>query len=503
MTRARPSLLTAAAAIALCVTFGTFGTPAFSQTPPAPVTQENATALATALGESLKTWIGSTIDATVEWQGQVLAVPTGDRYQVSLPPLTLKDGDGARFEVGSIRMELTPQADDAYGVTMTLPTAMTFHDKGGLDATLALGRQQFKGVWSQRYENFLTMDAAFGDISLTSARDEGELSIGALTVMEDLKPDGGGSLFSGPATLALSDVSFADGPDPEEDEIFSLGGLTIEGSYTRIDLAKLKSITNLARTMTAAKTEPKPDEVLALMQNLMGGANFRARLTDLELWDESSETTVSLDQLAIRGGADSMDKALSSASFGFEGRGLSIDPVPGPEQFVPQMFNLQVSVSKIPSGILTGIVSAAAAPGPGPAKDPAELGLAAVTEAGTELTIDAFQVDVPVASTTITGGARFARDAALGGVANVSVELRGLDNAVKALQPKGKKPDPATQDALGFLTMLQAMGQASKDSQGRDLRTYKFELTAQGQFLLNGADMGPLLGAMGGGPAGK
>ena len=81
------------------------------------------------------------------------------------------------------------------------------------------------------------------------------------------------------------------------------------------------------------------------------------------------------------------------------------------------------------------------------------------------------------------------------------IVLRGLDAATSALKPKpGAKPDPETQQTLGMVEMLKAMGQQGKDAAGNDVRTYKIDLTESGQILLNGADMSAMMG-MGAEPA--
>ncbi len=125
----------------------------------------------------------------------------------------------------------------------------------------------------------------------------------------------------------------------------------------------------------------------------------------------------------------------------------------------------------------------------------------AMAEVGSELRIDTLAVNTPATSGTVTGSMRMAANSAYGAVGGATVLLRGLDAAAKALQPKpGQKADKELQSTLGVIAMLQAMGQASKDEAGNDVRSYKIDLTETGQMLLNGADMAPLLGGAGAEP---
>lgn len=484
------------AAFALAVLLASASVPALAQGQPAPpVTAEGAQEVAKLLKDGLVQWLQSPDGPAVEFQGDPLVMPSGDRYAVALPAFAVKDTDGSRLEVGAIRAEVTPLPDRNYGLTATLPGTFTVRKGGDVQATITLGRQQLKGVWSATYQNFLSVDAALGDIKLSAVDDDVELTVGSVAVTQDLRSDGG-SVFSGPAAMAVSNLSVA---DSEGDEYLSLGGLTVEGVYTRLDLAKLARITELAEQAAKTKTEPPPAAVLEAMRGMLGGATLRMRAVDFSAYDPDSDTTVSVGQFAMRGGVEDFDRPLATFSIGLESRGLGIDPAPGPAELMPDSVAVQLSVNRIPADMLMRMANdMVVSPAGG---DPAEAALAALTQAGTELRIDTLDVNLPIAAAGVSGAGQFTQGAALGATGGVVVTVRGLDAAVKQLQPKpGKKPDPSVQETLGMLTMLQALGQQGKDAQGREQRTYKIDVTQDGQFLLNGADMGPLLGMGAGQP---
>ena len=123
-----------------------------------------------------------------------------------------------------------------------------------------------------------------------------------------------------------------------------------------------------------------------------------------------------------------------------------------------------------------------------------------MAEGGSKLRIDSLQIDTPATAATLKGEARFHPQAAFGVVAGFDMVMRGLDAAMKQMQPApGGKVDEETQSTLAMLSMVQVMGAPGKDASGRDIRTYKLELGADGRINLNGADMSALLG--GGKPA--
>ncbi|NYZ16012.1 hypothetical protein HL658_26025 [Azospirillum sp. RWY-5-1] len=486
-----------AAAIALAVLLASASVPALAQGQPAPpVTPEGAQEVAKLLKEGLVQWLQSPDGPAVEFQGDPLVMPSGDRYAVALPAFAVKDKDGSRLDVGAIRAEVTPLPDRSYGLTATLPSTYTLRKGNDVQATISLGRQQLKGVWSAAFQNFLSVDAALGDLKLTAAEEDVEMTLGSVSVTQDLRPDGG-SVFSGPAAIAVSNLSVT---DSEGDEYMSLGGLTMEGVYTRLDLAKVARITEMAEQAARTKRDPSPAAVLEAMRGILGGATMRMRAVDVSVYDPDSDSTVTIGQFSMRGGVEDLDRAVATVTLGLDGRGLGIDPTPGPAELMPDSLAIQISLNRIPAEVLMGVANDMVA-APGGAGDPTGPALAALTQAGTELRIDTLDLNLPIAAASVTGAGQFTQGAAFGATGGVVVTVRGLDAAVKQLQPKpGKKPDPSVQETLGVLTMLQALGQQGRDAQGREQRTYKIDVTQEGQFLLNGADMMPLLGMGSGQP---
>lgn len=505
MTVRRTSLL-ASAAMLLCA--GLWSShPAVAQTATAPapaapapaapapaVTAEGAQALAAALKAGLGQWLGAAEqDGSVRFQGDPLVMPAGDRYTVALPAFTLSPGDGETVDVPSIRLEVTPLADRAYGVTATLPTTVSARGTEGVTGTLSLGRQQFKGVWSSAYESFLKVDASYGDIKVQIPGGEEGLSVHSLTLTEDLTGNGG-SVFSGPSALMVQGL---DATDEDGDVVLHLGTLAIETMYTRFDLARLQRLSALGEEAARTKTEPPASKVVELLQGLIGGATFKLTAKEASVYDSESDTTVQLDGFTIDSGADGLDKPLATASFGVQARGIGIEPAPGPSDFTPRTMALQISFANVPSeGLIRLFAAQPAAPAPGqPPEDLFATALETLIKAGAELRIDTLEVATPTLGASMAGAARLAADAVFGGVGTLNASVQGIDTAVKALQPKpGQPQDPDAQGALSALTMLQAMGQQAKDAQGKEVRRYELVLSPAGQILLNGADMSAMLG---------
>lgn len=491
------------------------------------VDDAGAKALAASLKKDLPRWFPPPSEdgegVGFEWQGEPTVKPAGDHYDVALPRLSAEDAEGTLFDIGTVLLSVTPKDDGQYGVSITLPSAIKVQNLDDNDeyvdaATISIGKQSFTSTWSGALETLLAVDAAYNDIAVSAADGKGKISVASMTMVQDLKPEAGtagATLWSGPAAFAFGGLSVK---DDKNKELVKIGGVTAEATYTRVDLTKVSALQKLSEQTAAKGTTPTSAELLPKLQGIFGGVSGAMRLSNLSVVNPEDGTTVTLGQLAFRSGLTDLDQAQSTVSMGIEARDFAMTPSPAPEAFTPRAFEVKLSVAKLPNSALwkafTELAKAAEAEEaqpkkgaktkapPPPSSDVVmQQAMAAMGEAGTELRIDALNLDTPATAGTATGAVKVATQAAFGVTGGATVLLRGIDAAVKAMQPApGAKPDKETQDLLGGLAMVQAMGQAGKDDTGADIRTYKFEVTEAGQLLLNGADMTPLL-AGGGEPA--
>lgn len=492
------------------------------------VDDAGAKALAASLKKDLPRWFPPPSEdgegIGFEWQGEPTVKPAGDHYDVALPRLSAEDAEGTLFDIGTVLLSVTPKDDGQYGVAITLPSAIKVQNLDDNDeyvdaATISIGKQSFTSTWSGTLETLLTVDAAYNDIAVSAADGKGRISVASMTMVQDLKPEagtGGATLWSGPAAFAFGGLSVK---DDKNKELVKIGGVTAEATYTRVDLTKVSALQKLSEQTAAKGVAPTSAELLPKLQGMFGGISGAMRLSNLSFVNPEDGTQVSLGQLAFRSGLTDLDQALSTVSMGMEARDFSMTPSPAPEAFTPRAFEVKLSVAKLPNSALwkafTELAKAAeaeetqpkkgakakAAPPPPSSEMVMQQAMTAMGEAGTELRIDALNLDTPATAGTANGAVKVATQAAFGVTGGATVLLRGIDAAVKAMQPApGAKPDKETQDLLGGLAMVQAMGQAGKDDTGADVRSYKFEVTEAGQLLLNGADMTPLL-AGGGEPA--
>ncbi|CAO3418542.1 hypothetical protein [Azospirillum endophyticum] len=486
------------------------------------VDDAGAKALAASLKKDLPRWFPPPTEdgegIGFEWQGEPTVKPAGDHYDVALPRLSAEDAEGTLFDIGTVLLSVTPKDDGQYGVAITLPSTMKVQNLDDNDeyvdaAVISIGKQSLTSTWSGTLETLLAVDGAYNDIAISAADGKGKISVASMTMVQELKPEagaGGATLWSGPAAFSFSNLSVK---DDKNKELVKIGGVTTEATYTRVDLTKVSALQKLSEQTAARGVPPTPAELLPKMQGMFGGVTGAMRMSNLSFVNPEDGTTVALGQFAFRSGLTDLDQALSTVSMGIEARDFTMTPSPAPVAFTPRAFEMKLSVAKLPNSALwkafTELAKTAeaeepqpkkgakakAAPPPAPSSEVVmQQAMAAMAEAGTELRIDALNLDTPATAGTANGALKVATQAAFGVTGGATVLLRGIDAAVKAMQPApGAKPDKETQDLLGGLAMIQALGQAGKDENGADTRTYKIDVTEAGQLLLNGADMTPLL----------
>lgn len=487
------------------------------------VDEAGAKALAASLKKDLPRWFPPPTEdgdgIGFEWQGEPTVKPAGDHYDVALPRLSAEDAEGTLFDIGTVLLSVTPKDDGQYGVSITLPSAIKVQNLDENDeyvdaATISIGKQSFTSTWSGTLETLLAVDGAYSDIAVSAADGKGKISIASMTMVQDLKPEagaGGATLWSGPAAFAFGGLSVL---DEKNKELMKIGGVTAEAAYSRVDLTKVSALQKLSEQAAARGVPPTPSELLPKMQGMFGGITGAMRMSNFSIVNPEDGMTITLGQLAFRSGLTDLDQAQSTVSMGIEARDFAMTPSPAPAAFTPRAFEMKLSVAKLPNSALwkafTELAKTAEAEeapppkkGAKPAKAPPpppspevimQQAMVAMGEAGTELRIDALNLDTPATAGTATGALKVATPAAFGVTGGATVLLRGIDAAVKAMQPApGAKPDKETQDLLGGLAMIQALGQAGKDDSGAEIRTYKIDVTEAGQLLLNGADMTPLL----------
>ncbi len=121
-----------------------------------------------------------------------------------------------------------------------------------------------------------------------------------------------------------------------------------------------------------------------------------------------------------------------------------------------------------------------------------------LTDAGSSISVRNTKVTAPELVTTLDGSFTMKQG-------SMTLGFAGLDEMISKLQSQvsAENASPKLGQMIQSLTMLQMSGQNKPGPDGKSIRTYTFDLTPEGKFLMNGADMSAMLGVMGMGGLGQ
>jgi hypothetical protein len=474
--------------------------------------------------------------------GPVEVKANGDFYEVKLPSVTYQL-EGMKADFGTITMNVTPSGDQ-YKMTMALPSTVTVYDAAKTPvAEVKFGDQQFSSVWLPKYRSFTNIDAEYKDISInsTKAGEKVAINISGFKTILDLKQESG-DVWSGPATFEVNGLHLKGGDNAEFD--MSIDSVKGDASYSKLNMQVRKDVedkTDQALQKNMPK-DPKPDpaqmqsmmtSVVNSLQNYIDGMGSNFKISGITLKVMPGPATgqatppkpIDIRLGSVSWGFDlaglQQEKGNISVKFGMDGLNVS-DMDPGTASIVPTASNLEIHLDNLPfqelskglSNVFSQVVSSAMATQT--VTDPAQktalqnqtqaqvaAAMASIPQtlqtAGSKLSIVNTFAKAPDVGTTLDGS--FTANSASPVMAQGSITLliTGLDELVVKLQTLAQGPN-ADMKLLNWaqgLGMVQLMGQLGKAPDGRSQRTFKLEVSPDGKVMLNGADFGSSLGAMG------
>jgi len=481
----------------------------------APSTTDSATAaeVAKAIAGGIERWFRPAKDETVyHWEGQTTVLPEGDHYLVTLPNLTIINDASERLVVGVVSFKLTPAADGAYGVDLTLPGRIPVQNKKGEpEGELRIGAQKLTGVWLARLETFTKVDVKLEDLHATSEANAAGLALGSLVIRTDLSENKPGR-WSGPSHFALERLEASDDAGLP---VARIGSLSFDAAVSDVQLGNLASLNREPPVKGEAPSATVVQQRLALLHGLFAGISGRIGLKDLVVRTDSPGSQVALGEAGLTLTLSGLDQGRSELSLGYEHSALALTPPIGASEFLPERAVLKIAAANLPNAAFWNALEQSVSH-PGGAKPGAPAGaggrenvdvglrlFADLITAGVELRLDQLDIESKATSGKASGAARFKPQAALGLDGTFDIALRGLDATIRKVQPAPGAPlSDEARSTLTTLTMIQALGQQSKDAAGNEIRTYQVVIGADGRVVLNGADLTSLLGPSEGPTAG-
>lgn len=464
-------------------------------------------------------------DADLIWE---LDVTEADDGTITLDLLGLNlIGEDAAWEIGDSRTVMTPVGDAIYDTTVELPQETVFLDeKDQAIGGTTFSSQKFDGIYHLDFGQFVTLDAAYDDVVIKAeppGESAFELSIARAAALMELEETAPGK-WSGPYTGGLESLAI---------DVEGEGGMTADRIWFDTDTqgADLAFFSTLQQNMESLQYEIADDPagmdqkaigqmmqqafaefrtLLAEHQPLIQSVDFALGANGTRVVDGDGAVQFAADEIGYGIGLTNLDQPLSTMSINYGHTGLeAATDEEVPDAYLPTQMEVAFEFDRLP---LEQAMTMMMEMMEGAAADPASfeeqmemslmfLGLGMQQQfvsSGSVFRIKAFNYDSEALDATMAGEITASAESPYGAVGAIDLQIVGLDQAVQDLSANADK-DPDTQDMVATLTMLQSMG-ARTEAEGRSVHDYAFNFTPEGQILLNGNDMAPMIGGMMGEP---
>ena len=304
--------------------------------------------------------------------GQVIVEPKSGYYAIILPKMKLTTPEGISTTIDTININAVPLAgDQKWTMTVALPASLTlFNAQGVQSATLAIGKQDFRGLWDKGLGGLSQMDANYSGLTVTDPNKVVNATIASILSHMDLKQGADGK-WSGPAhgeanTIAMST---ADKPD-----FLKIGKVSYDFAYKGYDKVKMDALRASleAKAATPVPTTPAANTTpvaSALQQHQIEMLDMIAALGEQSGGFKIQDVAVKFDPTMSGSvkefGIDSGLKNIAADVASVDGnlhiymKDLAVTMPGDYGLYIPDQFDLAISVEKLP---LRAIVNAGPSP---------------------------------------------------------------------------------------------------------------------------------------------
>lgn len=442
-------------------------------------------------------------------EGEIQIEDAGNYYAVTLPNARLKTASGNVIDIGMIAVNASSQPAAANGagqwkMTIALPTPFAVKDALGQPLmTLSIGGQKVSGIWNETLEAFTTLDAQYTGLKLEDAAQQVGGSLAALHFSSSLQETKPGK-WSGPVHVKLEGLEVN---LPVQRMKISLKSGSAQMDMLDYDLAAIKA----ARTSITSAASPL-QAVLDLLTKNGEGLKMLLNLQQFEVIAPQPEQeamgkfSIATGALSVGFSGFTQDKV--TAKIGLDYRGLDPRPLSAHLQnLVPREAHLDWELKNLPLQKLSATVQNTLAGTAANAASPAmqQIGMmslltklpALLSEAQTSLTVEKNYITNDIYRAELEGGVKSDLTAYTGFISDFMLGVYGLDNLIVALENAANVPTTMYRSELrgwaSNLKYFKGFALQKKDDQGTAMHSYHFQITPQGQFLLNDKDAAALL----------
>jgi hypothetical protein len=439
----------------------------------------------------------------------------GKSFAVAITGVRYGAEKDAQATLGEIDYRLAPEGTDQYQVTdLKMPGEVALKNLDGKpEANVKFTTTAFTATWSKPLQNFLKFDWQAKDIAVVSGTDPKEMfKIATASITGDGKENGKG-LLDQVSKITLSGLA---GTDPTDGATVKLDKLLGTVSVEKLDfpayrqmMAKINEFSAKYQPQVAVGTSAPPPpamtdedrkalaEMVRGFPKLMSAYGYDFSAEGLTVTDAQGGVTVQLAQGGMALGLKGINTDKAQANFSIQHDGLALnDPAfhdPIAKAVLPKKGNLSLLATDIPvPSLVEGVAQAlpdmtSSDPQVAQGGEFMMMGalMSALSQSTLKLKIDPSGIETEKAKLSADGELKLAMQTPQKAVGVVNFALLGLDDLIALAQGMAEQ-SPDAQQAMGMLSMLQALAQRETGADGKPVDKYKVDLTETGAVLVNG-----------------
>ncbi len=445
-------------------------------------------------------------------EGETIVTPQGTYYSVTLPhySLTIADPsnptDMMNLDIGKVAMNVTPQGDDAWSMSIAMPMPMKgTNGDGETIFNINIGEQKAHALFIPSLQTSPKYHLSYQDIVVSDIPGvDMDVRLGELTTSMKLEKSAK-NFWTGPASFIAKNLS-VDVKDEAKSLNFNLESMKVDAAYREFDLAGATKFYKELGTMdpealTEGDTEKLMNDVFTQLFESMDGMDTSFDIANLSVnWSDAPGQQGSF--------------TLGKAGFGFSSDGLrgdngtisitghlnKIDAPNVPAEFagfIPQKVDYKASVLNLPVKTLFGLGKAmmeTAMQGGNPESGMQDA-IQIMSQSGTKFVLEKHNMDSAEVGIRANGEMKVDFSAAMKVIAQFKLSIRNMDALLAKYAPQAATLPPPIQGALMPMMMLQQLGTQTQDpATGQSMRTFEYQLMDDGKMLLNGQDLFALMG---------
>jgi len=408
----------------------------------------------------------------------------GDGFDIVLRGLAMYGDPGERLLIGDVVGRVGRVGDRYYRIGFTLPDRLHGYEAGREQPSeIQIARQSNELLWDRDLELMVDVDIVWSGLAIIEPDGRQAGRIDEIAMVSDMVENGG--LWSGPVSLRMRGVDVADSRTGH----LKLGEVGLRAQFDKLDMVRYSA---LSRAVSLG--EQRPTQTLEAIKGLVAGVKLDLFLNDLQV-ARPNAGTLGLASANYRLGFLGLDRQLALLEMAWMHGGLKGQPPDVPD-LAPRDAQIRFVFDRLPVEMLlrTGVTAGLEYMlfgEVGTQGDVLNELRFSLSEAQTELRIDDGRFEGPNLLLTIAGILGADAQALWGLSGSIGVTVLGLDKLIQAYEGKSSPPQ-RNPGRPSFGEKLRTLGQLASDG-----KTYifNFELTRQGQLLVNGQDAGPLIAA--------